>query len=64
MEDNEAVIKIVKKARSMALRHLPRTHTIDVRWLFEVCSHPRVRLCYVNAKQQIAGLMAKAITKP
>ena len=29
-EDNEAVIKLVKKARSMALRHLPRTHRIDL----------------------------------
>jgi hypothetical protein len=47
-EDNEAVIKIIKKARSMALRHLPRTHRIDVQWLFEVCSHPRVRMLYVT----------------
>ena len=39
-EDNEAVIKLVKKARSMALRHLPRTHRIDLHWLFEVCSRP------------------------
>jgi hypothetical protein len=38
-EDNEAVIKIIKKARSVALRHLPRIHRIDVHWLFEVCSH-------------------------
>ena len=29
-KDNEAVIKIIKKARSMALRHLPRAHRIDV----------------------------------
>ena len=43
-EDNEAVIKLVKKARSMALRHLPRTHRIDLQWLFEVCSHPRVKM--------------------
>ena len=63
-EDNEAVIKIVHKARSMALRHLPRTHTIDVRWLFEVCSQPRVRMTYTNTKQQIADLMTKAITQP
>ena len=48
----------------MALRHLPRTHTIDVRWLFEVCSQPRVRMTYTNTKQQIADLMTKAITRP
>jgi hypothetical protein len=60
-EDNEAVIKIVKNARSMALRHLPRTHRIDVHWLFEVCSNPRVRMLYVNTKQQVADLMTKSI---
>ena len=39
-EDNEAVIKIIKKARSMALRHLSAAHSSDrrslvVRSLFE-----------------------------
>ena len=63
-EDNEAVIKIIKKARSMALRHLPRTHRIDVQWLFEVCSHPRVCMLYVNTKQQVADLMAKSFVNP
>ena len=63
-EDNEAVIKQVKKARSMALRHLPRTHRIDLHWLFEVCSHPRVRMKYVNTKQQAADLMTKSINNP
>ena len=63
-EDNEAAIKIVQKARSMALRHLPRTHRIDVQWLFEVCANPRVRMLYVNTKQQVAGLMTKALNNP
>ena len=63
-EDNEAVIKLVKKARSMALRHLPRTHRIDLNWLFEVCSHPRVIMRYVHTKQQAADLMTKSINNP
>jgi hypothetical protein len=63
-EDNEAVIKLVKEARSMALRHLPRTHRIDLNWLFEVCAHPRVLMKYVNTKQQAADLMTKALNNP
>jgi hypothetical protein len=63
-EDNEAVIKIIAKGRSMALRHLPRTHRIDIHWLIEVCANPRVKLLYVNTKQQVADLMTKAINKP
>ena len=58
------MIKIIKKAKSMALRHLPRTHRIDVQWLFEVCLHPRVCMLYVNTKQQIADLMTKALNNP
>ena len=63
-EDNEAVIKIIKKCRSLALRHLPRTHRIDVNWLFEVCQAPEICLRYVNTKQQIADLMTKALNSP
>ena len=48
----------------MALRHLPRTHRIDLQWLFEVCSNPRIRMLYVNTKQQIADLMSKALNIP
>jgi hypothetical protein len=63
-EDNQAVIKIIQKARSMALRHLPRTHRIDLQWLFEVCSNPRVHVRYVGTLQQVADLMTKALNKP
>ena len=42
-EDNEAVIKLVRKERSLALRHLPRTHRRDLRWLYEVCFDPHVK---------------------
>ena len=62
-EDNEAVIKIIAKARSTALRHLPRTHRIDVEWLFEVCSAPEVTMRYVNTKFQLADIMTKGMTK-
>ena len=63
-EDNQAVMKIIQKARSMSLRHLPRTHRIDIHWLFEVCANPQVRMTYVNTKQQVADLMTKAINAP
>ena len=62
-EDNEAVIKIVSKGRSPQLRHLPRTHRIDVNWPFEVCSSPRVLMRYVHTSHQIADMFTKAITK-
>ena len=35
MEDNEAVIKMIIKGRSPTLRHVSRTHRVDLDWLFE-----------------------------
>ena len=63
-EDNGTVTKIIKKAISMALRHLPRTHRIDVHWLFEVSANPQIRMLYVNTKQQIADLITKSLNHP
>ena len=63
-ENNGAASQIIATARPMAFRHLPRTQRIDVRWLPEVCSHPRARMRYCNTKQQIADLMAKGLNSP
>ena len=60
-EDNEAVIKIVLKRRSMALRHVLRTYRIAMDWCFEVCAQPDVHLKYINTRLQVADLMTKEI---
>ena len=36
-EDNQAVIAVVKKGRTPALRHLHRTHRINLDWITEPC---------------------------
>ena len=36
LEDNEAVIKMTIKRRSPALRHVVRTHRVNLDWLFEL----------------------------
>ncbi len=62
-EDNEAVIKILKKGRSAKLRHIHRTHRVDTDWLYEIFSEPTNLMRYVNTKHQIADFNTKAITK-
>ena len=62
-EDNEVVIKIVSKQRSMALRHVSRTHRVCLDWTFEVMQSETVSMRYVNTKFQIADMMTKAFTK-
>ena len=34
-EDNEAVIKMIKKGRSPTMRHVSRTHRVSLDWLFD-----------------------------
>ena len=60
LEDNDAVIKMTIKGRSPALRHVPRTHRIDLDWLFErIRDDPGVAIRYVNTKFQIADILTK-----
>ena len=63
-EDNEAVIKMVIKGRSPNLRHVPRTHRVDLDWLFERISlDPAVRLKYVSTKEQLADILTKVLSE-
>ena len=60
LEDNDAVIKIIIKGRSPQLRHIARTHRIDVDWLNErIREDPAIKLRYVNTKQQMADILTK-----
>ena len=34
-EDNEALIKMIIKGRSLTMRHVSRTHTVALDWLFD-----------------------------
>ena len=59
-EDNEAVIKMTIKGRSPNMRHVARTHRIDLDWLFERISRdPSILIKYVGTKEQIADMLTK-----
>ena len=58
-EDNEATIKIVVKRRSQAMRHVAKTHRINLDFLFDTCEMEHVYLRYVRTHQQIADILTK-----
>jgi hypothetical protein len=58
-EDNDAVIKIISKGRSSALRHVPRSHRISIHWLVEAFRRDGVKIRFVSTKAQIADLLTK-----
>ena len=63
LEDNEAVIKMCVKGRSVVLRHVQKTHRIDLDWIFERLvrdrSTKRIMMKWVSTKQQIADILTK-----
>ena len=59
-EDNEAVIKMTIKGRSPAMRHVARTHRVDLDWLWErIRVDPGIFIKYVGTKEQIADVFTK-----
>ena len=62
-EDNEAVIKIIMKGRSTALRHISRTHRINIDWMYERIDGDQVCIRHVPTKDQVADMLTKGSFK-
>ena len=59
-EDNEAVIKKIIKGRSLAMRHVSRTHRVALDWLFDrINLEPKLQIKYIDTKNQLADLLTK-----
>jgi hypothetical protein len=61
LEDNEATIKIVRNGFSSKLRHVSRTHKVNIAGLKEVLTAPHVDFKYVGTKEQAADIFTKAL---
>ena len=60
-EDNEAVIKMCIKGRSPTMRHVSRTHRVDLDWLTErIKLDPGIMLKFVGTGEQMADLLTKS----
>ena len=59
-EDNEAVIKMIIKGRSPTIRHVSRTHTVALDWLFDrINFDPKIQIKYIDTKNQLADILTK-----
>ena len=59
-EDSEAVIKMIIKGRSPAMRHVSRTHRVALDWLFDrINLDPKIQIKYIDTKNQLAGILTK-----
>ena len=59
-EDNEAVIKMITKGRSPTMRHVSRTHTVALDWLFDKINlDPKIQIRHIDTKHQLADMLTK-----
>ena len=59
-EDNEAVIKMIIKGRSLTMRHVSRTHRVALDWLFDrINLDPKIQIKYIDTKKQLADILNK-----
>ena len=61
-EDNQACISIVETGKNPALRHMGRTHQVDVKWLHESFRDAHFKLGYIQSDDQAADIYTKAFT--
>ena len=61
LEDNQATILVVKKGYSPKLRHIQRTHKVNLSSLSEIFEDPSVELDYVVTDEQAADIFTKAL---
>ena len=58
IEDNEAVIKMINKGRSPTMRHVFRTHSVALDWLFDRSNLDlKIQIKYTDTKNQLADLL-------
>ena len=56
-EDNEAVIKMIRKGRSTTMRHVSRTHRGALDWLFDrINLVSKIQIKYIDTKNQLADI--------
>ena len=59
-EDNEAVIKMIIKGRSPAMRHVSRTHRVALDRLFDrINLDSKIQSKYIDTKNQHADILTK-----
>ena len=61
-EDNEAVIKMIKKGRSPTMRHVSRNHKValDRLRLFDrINLDPKIQIKYIHTKHHLADMLTK-----
>ena len=65
LEDNQATIQILKSGKNPTMRHVARTHRVNLAWISDVfrkCDQMGIKYC--STAEQAADIMTKGFTNP
>jgi hypothetical protein len=65
LEDNQATLQILRSGKNPALRHISRTHRVNMAWISDVfrkCDQMGIKYC--STSEQAADIMTKGFTNP
>ena len=58
--NTEAVMKMIMKGRSAAIRHVSRTHRVPLDRLFDRINFgPEIQIKFIDTKNQLADMLTK-----
>ena len=64
-EDNQAPLQVLKTGKNPTMRHLGRTHRVNLAWLSEVFrDNKQVSVKYCQSADQAADILTKAFSNP
>ena len=59
MEDNESTFQIIKTGKNPTMRHISRTHGVNVQWLHDAYTKRLFNMKVTKADEQVADIFTK-----
>ena len=63
-EDNQAAIAVAENGKSSTMRHVSKTHRVNLSWLSEIVNKSLCAVMYLPTHRQAADILTKGFTKP
>ena len=63
-EDNQSTIKIIESGYSQQMRHISRTHRVDLAWLKERFEKDTITMRYIETQRQLSLIHISEPTRP
>ena len=64
IEDNESTFQIIKTSKNYTMRHISRTHGINIQWLHDSYNKGLLNMMYTRTEAQLAEVFIETFRDP